>query len=211
MKRIHVILFFMFLSATAFSQIDKMKDLLMDTDDELTSGLFTLRFFDALTGDPVDGATIAIENVGQFTTDLAGKIQFDVVKDDVYYFNFSKEGYVKAKYKFEVVAETIFFNRYTVSPVTKLGAIRIVLDWDRRPSDLDLHVIKEGSYHISYRNTRVSADRTAQLDRDDVDGYGPETITMNKADEAAIYTCFVQDYTNQTNPDSRALDRKSVV
>ena len=55
---------------------------------------------------------------------------------------------MKAKYKFEVVAETIFFNRYTVSPVTKLGAIRIVLDWDRRPSDLDLHVIKEGSYHI---------------------------------------------------------------
>ena len=90
MKRIHVILFFMFLSATAFSQIDKMKDLLMDTDDELSSGLFTLRFFDALTGEPVDGATIAIENVGQFTTDLAGKIQFDVVKDDVYYFNFSK-------------------------------------------------------------------------------------------------------------------------
>lgn len=189
------------------AQIDKMKDLLEDTETELNDGLLTLRFFDALSGEPVEEALVIMADGVEKRTDLAGKIQFPVPEDGVYYFKFIKEGYIEANYKFEVIASTIFNNRFTVSPFTKLGALRIVLDWDRRPADLDLHLIKEGSYHVSYRDTRAAADGSAQLDRDDTNGYGPETITINRTDQSAIYTCYVVDYTNQTNNDSRALSQ----
>lgn len=207
MKRVFIVLMLVGLVSISNAQIDKMKDLLEDTDTELNDGKLTLRFFDALSGEPVAGGVIAIENGESLTTDPEGKVQFAMPEDGVYTFVFKKEGYVEATYKFEVIASTVFFNRFTVSPFTKLGALRIVLDWDRRPADLDLHLIKEGSYHVSYRDTRVTADGAAQLDRDDTNGYGPETITINRTDQAAIYTCYIADYTNHTNAGSRALSQ----
>jgi hypothetical protein len=189
------------------AQTDKMKDLLEDTDTELNDGMLTLRFFDALSGEPVEEALVIMAGGEELRTDLAGKIQFKVPEDGVYHFKFKKEGYIEASYKFEVIASSIFNNRFTVSPFTKLGSVRIVLDWDRRPADLDLHLIKEGSYHLSFRDTRVAADGSAQLDRDDTNGYGPETITINRTDQSAIYTCYVVDYTNHTNSNSRALSQ----
>ncbi len=64
----------------------------------------------------------------------------------------------------------------------KVGSIRIILDWDKSPNDLDAHLVKDGDYHISYRNKRVADDGAAQLDRDDMNGYGPETITINNVE-----------------------------
>ncbi len=43
----------------------------------------------------------------------------------------------------------------------------------------------------------VSSDATARLDRDDSDGYGPETITANKIDNNAEYIFYVHDFTNR--------------
>lgn len=207
MKRVFTLFTLLLIVTLSSAQIDKMKDLLEDTDTELNDGKLTLRFFDALSGDPVTGGLIVIENGETLTTDAEGKVQFAMPEDGMYPFRFKKEGFIEASYKFEVVASTVFFNRFTVSPFTKLGALRIVLDWDRRPADLDLHLIKEGSYHVSYRDTRVTADGAAQLDRDDTNGYGPETITINRTDQTAIYTCYIVDYTNQTNTASRALSQ----
>ena len=72
---------------------------------------------------------------------------------------------------FEVIAGTIFWNRFTVSPNIEMGSIRIVLDWDKKPKDLDAHFVKEGDYHISYHNMKVSDDGSARLDRDDQNGF----------------------------------------
>lgn len=207
MKRVFTLFTLLLIVTLSSAQIDKMKDLLEDTDTELNDGKLTLRFFDALSGDPVTGGLIVIENGETLTTDAEGKVQFAMPEDGMYPFRFKKEGFIEASYKFEVVASTVFFNRFTVSPFTKLGALRIVLDWDRRPADLDLHLIKEGSYHVSYRDTRATADGAAQIDRDDTNGYGPETITINRTDQTAIYTCYIVDYTNQTNTASRALSQ----
>jgi len=190
----------------AIAQIDKMRDKLDDASAE-EQGLLTLRFINAETGDPVPQATIIIQDLKTMTTDMEGKIRFDKLEDAVYPFQFIKEGFITENNKFEVVAGTIFWNRFTVSPIIEMGAIRIVLDWDKKPADLDAHFIKEGDYHISYREMKISDDGSAKLDRDDRDGYGPETITVKDIDEKAEYTCFVKDYTNKDSKNSKKLSK----
>ena len=108
---------------------------------------------------------------------------------------------------FEVAAGMIYFNRFSVSKIMELGQIRIVLDWDNTPNDLDLHLEKVGQYHIAYHHKRVADDRSAKLDRDDVDGNGPETITITDVDDNASYICYVHDFTNRNIPDSEKLSK----
>ena len=71
--------------------------------------------------------------------------------------------------------------------------IRIVLEWGATPNDLDSHLegaTKDGEeVNIYFGNTiAVSGSNTiAQLDVDDIDGYGPETITLSKPDGTYRY------------------------
>lgn len=193
------------------AQYKKMLDVLEDTQTEVNDGKFTLRFFDAKTGQPVGDASVSIANVGDYSTDMVGKVTFDKLKDGKYAFRFSKQGYISAVYEFEVIAESVFYNRFSVCPRSELGALRIVLDWDKSPADLDLHLVKEGGYHISYRNRAEAVDGSARLDRDDQDGYGPETITLSRTDNNASYTCYVHDYTNQSANHINKLSRSKAV
>lgn len=62
--------------------------------------------------------------------------------------------------------------------------IRVVLTWGLEPDDLDAHLSGPicgtvDRFHVSYldKNPVPYAD----LDRDDADGYGPETITIRPA------------------------------
>jgi len=208
---IWTLLFSMVFPFCLSGQYHKMLDVLEDTETETNDGKLTLRFFDAKTGDPVNEGTVSIQGVGDFTSDLSGKVVFDKQKDAKYAFRFSKNGYISAVYEFEVIAETVFFNRFSVCPKTELGALRIVLDWSKSPADLDLHLVKEGDYHISYHNTIATSDGIAKLDRDDRNGYGAETITINKTDNAAIYTCYVHDYTHNAKNNSNDLSRSKAV
>lgn len=200
-----------FSQETVDEKFDKMKDKFEDVFAEEEYQMMTLRFTDAKTGDAVKNAEIILNN-NQYITDFEGKIRFDKInKDGVYGFTFSCPGYISASYKFEVLANTIFNNRFSVSPVLEIGSMRFVLDWSRRPADLDAHFINQGTYHISYRNSRTFADGKASLDRDDRDGFGPETITVKDIDENASYKLFIQDYTYKDNPGSERLSKSGAV
>jgi uncharacterized protein YfaP (DUF2135 family) len=82
--------------------------------------------------------------------------------------------------------------------------VRVVLDWDQAPADLDAHLVKEGGWHISFRDMRKVQD-LAWLDRDATAGFGPETITVKKFDLAAKYRFFVHDFTNRGKAASDGL------
>ncbi len=168
---------------------------------------FTLRFADAETDEPVNNATISINNIGTYTTNAEGLVKFPLQDDGKYQFSFKKDGYIPADMTFEVVAGMIYFNRFSVSKLMDLGQIRIVLDWGNNPNDLDLHLEKVGQYHIAYHHKKVADDGSARLDRDDVDGRGPETITITDLDDNATYNCYVHDYSNRNNPDSKRLSK----
>lgn len=63
------------------------------------------------------------------------------------------------------------------------GQFRIVLRWDEFPKDLDSHLyLPEANPRVIYYSNRGDANPAnfpyAYLDRDDTDGFGPETITI---------------------------------
>lgn len=191
----------------AFAQYDKMLEIMDDEMETVDNGKLVLRFINAENGNPVEAATVNIEGIGEFTSDMQGKVLIDPPDDKIYAFHFKKVGFIPATYTFEVLAGTIFKNRFTVSPVINFGALRVVLDWDKTPADLDLHLIKEGDYHISYQNMHIAGDGSAKLDRDDQKGYGPETITVKNIDNDAAYTCYVKNYSGRNARNSKALSK----
>jgi len=185
----------------------KFKNRFEDVFEEDENENLTLRFFNALTGDPIPNASVKIESVGEFETDAEGKVRFPVTDDGVLLVHFECAKFITSDFKVEVIAGTLFFNRFSVSPMLDLKHLRIVLDWEKEPADLDAHFAKKGDYHISFRNTRVLSDGKGELDRDDMDGYGPETITIRDVDDLAEYEFFVHDFTNRGNSGSSALSR----
>lgn len=168
----------------------------------------TLRFTDALTGKPVPGAVVRFE-ASEARTDDEGAVQFPMPEDlgagdkelDA---TFRKAGYVTTRVKLRFLAGTIFANRFSVSPVLPPGRVRIVLDWEGMPADLDAHLVKEGAWHISFRNLQ-QFEELAFLDRDDRDGHGPETLTVARLDPRGTYRYFVHDFTNAGSRTGNAL------
>ena len=191
---------------SSFCQVITNKQKVDDAFAEINSNL-SLRFFNALNGNPIPNATITVGELGEFNTDYEGIALFPAenLEDGDLKIIFSHPKYITSEFNVEIMAGTIFFNRFSVSPKLPFGAIRIVIDWDRRPSDLDAHLVKQNDYHISYRNKSITEDGVAKLDRDDRDGYGPETITINKIDENSEYLYYIHDFTNQNAYGSKSL------
>nr|AGS53657.1 hypothetical protein [uncultured bacterium contig00086] len=203
---------------------NKARDRADDAMDKM-QGLIPMRFFSAINRNPIPSATIEIPNVGTFVTNNQGKISFPRIPDGTYTLTFSKDGFITTPIDFRVLLGGVDFNWYSISPVmpapppprpaqTTANQIipdrnyRIVLEWGERPADLDIHFVKSGgsgAYHISYFNMRTADDGNATLDRDDTNGYGPETITIGRVEQNAVYTCYVQDYTNRNNTSSTQM------
>jgi len=107
-----------------------------------------------------------------------------------------KEGYSNLVVKCPCAGMT-----YAISPVmTNLDGMRVVLSWGEKPFDLDSHLIFPGG-HI-YFDSKEGTD--ANLDVDDTDSYGPETVTISKKHFGESYIYAVQDY-NKGLPNSNYL------
>lgn len=167
--------------------------------------IFSIHFINAITGDPVSGAKVMIENLGSYKTDSSGTITFPKQPNGSIKAIFRKDGFISAIYNIDIASETIFRNRFIVSPTMEAEQFRIVLSWDKQPEDLDAHFLETRSYHISFRNTRVLNDGSGQLDRDDMDGYGPESITVSQIDPESEYHFFVYKYTSKKKPSAYPL------
>lgn len=96
---------------------------------------------------------------------------------------------------------------YAISPImlNKLDGLRVVLTWGQTPKDLDSHTMYQGN-HVFFRN-KVGAN--ANLDVDDVDSFGPETITIDKKHFGEKYVYAVHDYTDLDHPDTQALSNSN--
>ena len=199
----------------ASTRADKRNYAIEEVDDmmaDVTDSVHTVRFFNALTGDAIPDANVDIEGSGIFVTDWEGKARFPLITEDGNYrMTFSKNGFITTNIKLMIQAETVFFNRYSISPSMPLGNLRVVVDWEASPPDVDAHLVKQGVYHISYQNMRVWEDGVARLDRDDLDGYGPETITLRDVDNNGTYDYFLHNFTERSNASSTGLARSKAM
>ncbi|KAA5534910.1 tetratricopeptide repeat protein [Taibaiella lutea] len=91
---------------------------------------------------------------------------------------------------------------YAISPTMQnLDGMRIVLSWGASPSDLDAH-LAYGSNHIYWDHKEGS---NANLDVDDINSYGPETITIEQKNNGQEYIFSIHDYSDRKNPNTMNL------
>jgi hypothetical protein len=121
-----------------------------------------------------------------------------------------KNGYVTSY--FTIVAmggELIAYQNSSITPIIAEGEMRIMLNWGATPSDLDSHLIKsvngEESYHIYYRNKTES---DANLDLDNVIGFGPETVTITDIDTTATYSYYIYNYSHNNSSELKDSSAK---
>ncbi|RJL30270.1 YfaP family protein [Pectobacterium polaris] len=155
----------------------------------------------------IDDATVILQKNGAQSvtarSDAAGRAAlnapFDVDQDSLLIIK-------KAGYSDLVVKCPCDGMTYAVSPVMKsLDGMRIVLTWGEKPADLDSHLIYPGN-HIYFSHKK---GRDANLDVDDTDSFGPETITIDKKRLGESYIYAVHDYSNGDKANSLALSASS--
>lgn len=88
----------------------------------------------------------------------------------------------------------------------KANQIRIVLTWGSSPDDLDSHLVGPNSegdrFHVYYANESYKDE--VDLDVDEIDGYGKETIMIRKLNKG-IYTYAVHNYSDRYDSYSTSL------
>ncbi len=129
---------------------------------------------------------------GEFTVSLEeGKYTVEIICED----------YVTEYVDFEVYSTGVFsIDQVTISPELAAGQMRIVLEWQDWPLDLDSYYLdNEGNGIVSYRNRQFydNGELVAELDVDDRDGFGPETITVY--DMERDFTYAIVDFNNTVN------------
>lgn len=151
----------------------------------------------------IDNAAITLQKNGAQSvtarSDAAGRARLDApfTADLDSLLIIKKEGYSDLVVKCPCDGMT-----YALSPIMKnLDGMRIVLTWGEHPADLDSHLIYTDN-HV-YFERKEGAD--ANLDVDDTDSFGPETITIAKKHLGESYLYAVQDFTHAGMPDSSSL------
>lgn len=139
------------------------------------------------------------------TTDSRGKVSipqpFGGIDDASVTLIIKKEGYSTLITKGPANGLT-----YALSPVmTALDGLRIVLSWGYSPQDLDSHISYPGN-HICYHHKTGSL---ASLDVDDVNGYGPETITVERKAQGHKYVYAVHNYSDREEYNNTMLSAGS--
>ena len=156
---------------------------------------------DAISCKPLVNAKLLLGEL-EYKTDSQGYIKlpmqpFASQMDARMSLQASKTGYITLSTDLLVEAGTVLNRRLVLSPVLPPGKTRFVLQWADEPEDLDLHLTGP-DFHISYRNMK-SAPNQARLDVDELEGYGPETITLDRIDVGQVYNLSAHNYSNDAD------------
>ena len=134
-----------------------------------------------------------------------------------------REDYLSNSVNAVVSADTSNLADIVLSPIKSdievVGdSLRIVLSWGEHPEDLDSHLFgpvesedSDVEFHIFYASrdhieyTGEEWVTLANLDLDDTDSYGPETVTVYSLEDSGIYSYYVHDFTNLDSYDSTAM------
>lgn len=159
----------------------------------------------AVSADGVNGAELTfVSRSGQtddqtVVADSYGKYSLRLPSGE-YRVTIRCNGYTEETFDCTVSSYTQQTERnFTITPTLAEGQIRIVLTWGSNPTDLDsyLNGTTDSGVTVStnFRNRTCSSggQTIAELDVDDIDGYGPETTTLY--DINGVYEFRVVDFT----------------
>ncbi|MBQ7385248.1 MAG: tetratricopeptide repeat protein [Ruminococcus sp.] len=150
------------------------------------------KVIDVTTGNKVLNTTLVFregENVrnGNFVvncTAYSGDYTVEIAPGD-YTVEVSSDNFNKEYFNITVPQTADFVQDFSISPVLSGNQIRIVLEWGSTPVDLDSHLVgtaSDGSsvnVNFMHKIETSGSKEIANLDVDDMSGFGPETITIN--------------------------------
>ena len=162
---------------------------------------------------PLDGAKIIIREgfnntsgdiIASIDADYDGNVRISLLPG-IYTAEINKAGYEVMYYNF-IVKTSSAENTYSFfAPKTlRDGEVKMVLTWGSTPSDLDSHLFTESYTRTSSVENEVQhvwyAEREdayySNLDVDDTDSYGPETVTIMDLNANKYFKYGVVDFTN---------------
>lgn len=108
-------------------------------------------------------------------------------------------------YNIKVFGDTTIRNQnISVSGSLEDNQMRVVLTWGEKPRDLDSHLEyrllngESGHVYCDKRDGILNSDGIAELDKDDTDCFGPETIIIYN-DKIGDYTFYVKNVSRETS------------
>lgn len=163
--------------------------------------IMMLSFKDAQTCDPIVNAELNIENKYKIITDENGYAKtpaeyWSNKVDTKIPLRVIAKNYEQFDEKLSVIMGVLKTKRFLMTKTVPPTDWRFVLSWEQKPSDLDLHLVGP-DYHISFRDRR-SVDGQAYLDRDAMNGYGAETITLIRPAQKDEFKLSVVNFSNES-------------
>jgi uncharacterized protein YfaP (DUF2135 family) len=144
-------------------------------------------------------ATTGLNADLQVTTDYSGDYYIENAPTGTFTCIIEADGFFVRK--IENIVFSVGYNtvpEQTIVEEPEAGAIRIILTWGIDPSDLDSHLTGPSAtdrFHVYYSTESFGDD--VNLDVDDTDSYGPETITINNF-YTGVYRYSVHNYSDQS-------------
>lgn len=196
---------------TSINELTNRYNILKEKIDNLHSN-FLIKFscFDAISTNElqIDQLFINGEKISSdkfYFKNENGKFQYylnvRLIKDAI--LKIIKDGYnevdVNVESKFSIDNDFIEIDLGRL-PLVKDRSHAYVLTWDAEPSDLDTHMyIFDEEFnqldHVAYFHT--DSYLGVNLDVDDTDSFGPETLTINSFKYGYYYLYTIHDYSEQ--------------
>jgi hypothetical protein len=138
----------------------------------------------AMTGIGIAGADISVGNVTDTTDEVGDYFLGNLASGDATV-NITADGYIDYETVIAIAAAETLEQDFALVPESTVEEYRFILSWGQYPEDLDSHlwvpINVEVNYHVYYANDGyLDQEPFAQLDVDDTDSYGPETITVRR-------------------------------
>lgn len=179
-------------------------------EPEPATGAVQGQVTDAVSGNPIAGAQVCIQGTNQCATasengnysipDVPGEHALDV----------TAPGYIAVDGQPVTIQPGETTTRpVAMSPELAKGEVRIVLEWEKDPSDLDSYLwFPSQTAPIYYNNDgKAGPSSSPRLDRDDTDGEGPETITIPQQENGTYSYAVKLEAGNGSIPTSNAVVR----
>ncbi len=155
-------------------------------------GVLSGYVYDATSGGVLQGTLVSITGPAsrQTTTDETGLYLFEDLQYGTYEVTAAISGYIALSRTVEHNSQ-VTTSIFALSQQLQTGQYRIVLSWGENPADLDAHLwttVSDVIYEVYYgENGSATVAPFVLLDTDDVDGYGPETITIYQLTSPGIF------------------------
>lgn len=112
----------------------------------------------------------------------------------------TKEGCIPLVINIVSTAAGLTNQNGSITPIANGNVYRMVLTWGETPSDMDSHMVgpdaQGRTFHVNFGSGGVPGPEgtyICNLDVDDTNSYGPETITLDPQ-EGCTYYYYVQQY-----------------